>query len=367
MLDEGPARDIGVVVSKGRFVDIGALDALTKRHPQLTALALPQRLLMPGFIDAHHHLTQSFGKALAFGEPSEIYRRIWVPLESELDEQALYLSSKLAALEALRGGFTTVCDAGTRAKAGARRGGRCGARRRPALRARARVQRRRRFVERGRRRCAGQRSAISQAALPIRWCIRRSRYRFPKPRATRCSASSRGCAGSRRAVPGARQRTPGFGGALTGRARACGRSSTLHRASALGPQTLVAHATLVTPHRIAAAARHRHRGQLQPGRKRVERQRRGADARHGGAGHPLRSRHRRHAQRWLSSDGRGRDGAAPRFRPANRRLVVRRRLDVARPCNRRRRACSGPGASAPGASRPASPPTSCSSTSTCPR
>lgn len=118
MLDDGPAQGVGVVVSKGRFVDVGPLEAVAERHPQLTALALPQRLLMPGFIDAHHHLTQSFGKALAFGEPSEIYRRIWVPLESELDEQALYLSSKLAALEALRGGFTTVCDAGTRAKAG---------------------------------------------------------------------------------------------------------------------------------------------------------------------------------------------------------------------------------------------------------
>lgn len=118
LLDDGPAQGIGVVVRDGRFVDVGPLDALTQRHPQLAPRTLPDRLLMPGFVDTHHHLTQSFGKALAFGEPSEIYRRIWVPLEAELDAQALYLSSKLAALEALRGGFTTVCDAGTRATAG---------------------------------------------------------------------------------------------------------------------------------------------------------------------------------------------------------------------------------------------------------
>src|SRR5262245_34722322 len=73
---------------------------------------------MPGFVDTHHHLTQSFGKALAFGEPSEIFRRIWVPLEGSLDAESLYLSAKLAALEALRGGYTTVCDAGTRAQDG---------------------------------------------------------------------------------------------------------------------------------------------------------------------------------------------------------------------------------------------------------
>jgi len=118
LLPEGPAQGLGVVVRDGIFADIGPLGEVAARHPQLRPVALPQRLLMPGFVDAHHHLTQSFGKALAFGEPSEIFRRIWVPLESSLDPHGLYLSAKLAALEALRGGFTTVCDAGTRASVG---------------------------------------------------------------------------------------------------------------------------------------------------------------------------------------------------------------------------------------------------------
>lgn len=118
LLPGGPAAGIGVLVAEGRFSDIGPLAEVAARHPALPVLDLPQRLLMPGFIDTHHHLTQSFGKALAFGEPSEIFRRIWVPLEGSLDPHSLYLSAKLAALEALRGGFTTVCDAGTRAAHG---------------------------------------------------------------------------------------------------------------------------------------------------------------------------------------------------------------------------------------------------------
>ena len=73
---------------------------------------------MPGFVDAHTHLAQSFGKSLVFGEPSEIFRRIWVPLEGSMDDEAVYLSAKLAALEALRGGFTTVVDAGVRSATG---------------------------------------------------------------------------------------------------------------------------------------------------------------------------------------------------------------------------------------------------------
>ncbi|MBL8289902.1 MAG: amidohydrolase family protein [Rubrivivax sp.] len=118
LLPQGAAAGIGVHVRGGRFAAVGALDDVRAQAPGVPVLALPRTLLMPGFVDAHHHLTQSFGKALAFGEPSEIFRRIWVPLEGSLDAHGLYLAAKLAALEALRGGFTTVCDAGVRSAHG---------------------------------------------------------------------------------------------------------------------------------------------------------------------------------------------------------------------------------------------------------
>ncbi|WP_219417371.1 amidohydrolase family protein [Pseudonocardia nigra] len=115
LLPEGPVREHAVVVSDGVFRQVGRAVDLVARNPQLTPIRLDDHLLMPGFVDTHHHLTQSFGKPLAFGEPSEIFRRVWVPLEQSLDEDAAYLAAKLAALESLRGGFTTVCEAGTRA------------------------------------------------------------------------------------------------------------------------------------------------------------------------------------------------------------------------------------------------------------
>ncbi|MCQ4314149.1 amidohydrolase family protein [Pseudomonas stutzeri] len=118
LLPEGPRRGQAVLVADGRFVEVGPLPLLQSRHPDHQVLYLDSQLLMPGFIDTHHHLSQSFGKGLVFGEPSEIFRRIWVPLEGSLNADLLYLTAKLAALEALRGGFTTVCDAGTRAEEG---------------------------------------------------------------------------------------------------------------------------------------------------------------------------------------------------------------------------------------------------------
>ncbi len=116
LLPEGPAEGHALAVVDGTIAALGPRDAVLAQHPGLPRIDLPGRLVVPGFVDAHHHLTQSFGKALAFGEPSEIFRRIWVPLEGALDDELVHLSAKLAALEALRGGFTTVVDAGTRAK-----------------------------------------------------------------------------------------------------------------------------------------------------------------------------------------------------------------------------------------------------------
>lgn len=114
LLPDGPRSGMGVVVRDGRFTDIGAAGLVGSRNPDLTPIELPHHLVMPGFIDTHTHLTQSLGKSLVFGEPSEIFRRIWVPLEGSLDERMVYLSAKLAALECLRGGFTAAVDAGTR-------------------------------------------------------------------------------------------------------------------------------------------------------------------------------------------------------------------------------------------------------------
>ena len=118
MLREGQVTNHAVLVKDGVFADIGLVEELTRRYSDTKFIPLPGKVIMPGFIDVHHHLTQAFGKALAFGEPSEIFRRIWVPLEGSLDDELIYLAGKLAAFEALRGGFTTVVDAGTRAEGG---------------------------------------------------------------------------------------------------------------------------------------------------------------------------------------------------------------------------------------------------------
>lgn len=111
---DGILDGYAVIVQDERIVQVAPVDEVGLAERRV--VRLPRRLVMPGMVDVHHHLTQSFGKSLVFGEPSEIFRRVWVPMERFLDEEALYLAAKLGALESLRGGFTTVADAGTRAE-----------------------------------------------------------------------------------------------------------------------------------------------------------------------------------------------------------------------------------------------------------
>lgn len=112
LLPDGPHADLAVLVDDGHIAEVAPVDQV--QSATADRVDLPGRLLMPGFVDAHHHLTQTFGKSLVYGEPSEIFRRVWVPMEAHMDSEAVEVAVQLAAWESLRGGFTTVADAGAR-------------------------------------------------------------------------------------------------------------------------------------------------------------------------------------------------------------------------------------------------------------
>jgi 5-methylthioadenosine/S-adenosylhomocysteine deaminase len=107
LTDTGPQRDAVLVVENGRVarvVPVGLYDASPR------PIRLPNRAIVPGFIDAHTHLGQAFGKSFVFGEPSQIWQRIWGPLEGSLTPDLARVSATLMFLEALRGGFTTTVN-----------------------------------------------------------------------------------------------------------------------------------------------------------------------------------------------------------------------------------------------------------------
>ncbi len=103
---EGVKNDWAIEVRDGRIVDMGPVETIKK------AISLEGHAIMPGFVDAHTHVGQIFGKALIGGEPAQIWRRIWHPMEKDMTEEDCYITAKWAFWEALRGGFTKVVNYG---------------------------------------------------------------------------------------------------------------------------------------------------------------------------------------------------------------------------------------------------------------
>ncbi len=78
-------------------------------------LALDGALVLPGLVNAHTHLYSALARGMpAPAEPPrsfvEILERVWWRLDRALDEEAVYLSGLVGAIEAARSGTTTVVD-----------------------------------------------------------------------------------------------------------------------------------------------------------------------------------------------------------------------------------------------------------------
>jgi cytosine/adenosine deaminase-related metal-dependent hydrolase len=77
--DRTPIENGAFYEEEGRVVDVGAYDALLERHPEAERIGDPQRVVMPGFVNAHSH-----GRGLTtyqMGQPDE-------PLEMRIIEMA---------------------------------------------------------------------------------------------------------------------------------------------------------------------------------------------------------------------------------------------------------------------------------------
>ena len=107
----------GVAVEAGVWVDDGVIrDIITdgSPYPDVPVITMPGAVVMPGIVDAHHHVEQPFAKAISFGEPAQMWKRLWMPLASILTPETVYVAAKWTFLECLRGGFTTIVDSSQR-------------------------------------------------------------------------------------------------------------------------------------------------------------------------------------------------------------------------------------------------------------
>lgn len=112
---QGPIADAVLEVRDGR-VSAAMAAADYRASADLPVLRLPRSAIIPGLLDVHHHIIEPFAKALTGGEPAQLWKRFWLPLEATTTVRTGYLGAKWTFLEALRGGITTIVDHAIRSR-----------------------------------------------------------------------------------------------------------------------------------------------------------------------------------------------------------------------------------------------------------
>jgi 5-methylthioadenosine/S-adenosylhomocysteine deaminase len=110
-LDAGATvlRGADLLVRDGRIASLG----VPEPPPGTRVIDIPDCLVLPGLIQGHLHLGQTFFRGLAEGRRllAWLRERIW-PLEAAHDDESAYWCGMLGAAECLLGGTTTIQDIG---------------------------------------------------------------------------------------------------------------------------------------------------------------------------------------------------------------------------------------------------------------
>ncbi len=104
-----------VLVRDGRIEAVGKEEEIKALSPRAEYLDARGGLIMPGFINAHHHLYSTFAKGLSPHDPPpysfvEILERMWWPLDQALGEEDIYYSGLVPLIDCVKKGATTIID-----------------------------------------------------------------------------------------------------------------------------------------------------------------------------------------------------------------------------------------------------------------
>lgn len=125
IIGNGPVATLGkdnrliaggaVLIRDGRIEAVGKEAEVKSLAPEAGYVDAGGRLIMPGFINAHHHLYSTFARGLAPHDPPpytfvEILERMWWPLDGALSEEDVYYSALVPLIDCVKKGATTIID-----------------------------------------------------------------------------------------------------------------------------------------------------------------------------------------------------------------------------------------------------------------
>ena len=113
--DGSPVVENGAVLIEGaRIVAVGDSAEFLTLYPHATRLDGGGKLLMPGFSNVHMHFYGTYARGLSISHPMhnfhEILQYLWWALDKTLDYDAVYYSTLLPAISAVKHGCTSIID-----------------------------------------------------------------------------------------------------------------------------------------------------------------------------------------------------------------------------------------------------------------
>ena len=97
-------RDAAVLERDGVVVEIGPWKELSARHPRVEVIGSPEHVVLPGFVNAHHHIGLTPVQLGVRDDPLEL----WFITRMASRDVDPYLDTLYSAFEMLRTGVTTV-------------------------------------------------------------------------------------------------------------------------------------------------------------------------------------------------------------------------------------------------------------------
>lgn len=101
--------DASVAISGERIAAVGQTDALQAQYPQAERIDGRGKVVLPGLINCHTHISMSLQKGITLAVPDGLYRVMW-PVERSLSADDCYTGALAGGAEALKGGTTCVVD-----------------------------------------------------------------------------------------------------------------------------------------------------------------------------------------------------------------------------------------------------------------
>ena len=104
-----------VVTDGERIAAVGDAAEMRRRFPDAEPVDCSGKIILPGFICAHHHFYSTMARGMAIpGEPAsnfvEILERLWWKVDKALSAEDITLSAQVPLIECIRNGTTAVID-----------------------------------------------------------------------------------------------------------------------------------------------------------------------------------------------------------------------------------------------------------------